>query len=160
MKKLLLIILALCTIFFLAGCDGGGGGGSDDNGGNGGNGGSDTVVYVVTDLADHTGVTSFNIIDGGIQYDLGGHTYQNIVKLTGKSSGTWSLYQKEVEDGVVQCDCTYSGTFTQTGNTINVTCKLTKYTNGDPDDTGTWNDTFTITGEDTIDIWGWVMTKQ
>ena len=160
MKKLFLIILALCTIFFLAGCDGGGGGGSDDNGGNGGNGGSDTVVYVVTDLADHTGVTSFNIIDGGIQYVLGGHTYQNIVKLTGKSSGTWSLYQKEVEDGVVQCDCTYSGTFTQTGNTINVTCKLTKYTNGDPDDTGTWNDTFTITGEDTIDIWGWVMTKQ
>ena len=166
MKKLFLILLALCTIFFLAGCDGGGGGGSDDNGGNGGNGGgNDTgvVTYKVTDLVDRTGVSNFNSNNGTITYTLGGYDYVNTVTLTvDHDNKTYSLHEVETSTNPLEPDvgCTFSGTWEVSENTINIHNTLTTYDNGDHDDPGTWDDAFTITGENTIEVWAWVMTKQ
>lgn len=159
MKKLMFLLLAVCIIGFLAGCDGGGGGSSSNDNGGGGNGGS--PLYIVTDLTDMTGVTNFSIIEGGIQFDMGGHTYQNYVSLTDDGSdGTFALHERELEDGVVQADCTFHGTYEIAGNTLNVHCTKTTYANGDPDDNTPWDDTFTIVNDNVMHIWAWVMTRQ
>ena len=154
MKKLMFLLLAVCIIGFLAGCDGGGGGSSsNDNGG--------SPLYIVTDLTDMTGVTNFSIIEGGIQFDMGGHTYQNYVSLTDDGAdGTFALHERELEDGVVQADCTFHGTYEIAGNTLNVHCTKTTYANGDPDDNTPWDDTFTIVNDNVMHIWAWVMTRQ
>ena len=159
MKKLMFLLLAVCIIGFLAGCDGGGGGSSSNDNGGGGNGGS--PLYIVTDLTDMTGVTNFSIIEGGIQFDMGGHTYQNYVSLTDDGAdGTFALHERELEDGVVQADCTFHGTYEIAGNTLNVHCTKTTYANGDPDDNTPWDDTFTIVNDNVMHIWAWVMTRQ
>ena len=161
MKKLWFLLLAVCLIGFLAGCDGGGGGSDDDNGGSNGGGNGGSPLYIVTDLTDMTGVTNFSIIEGGIQFDMGGHTYQNYVSLTDDGSdGTFALHERELEDGVVQADCTFHGTYEIAGSTLNVHCTKTTYANGDPDNLAPWDDTFTIVNDTVMHIWGWVMTRQ
>ena len=156
LRKMMAILLALCTVLFLAGCDGGGGSDDDNDGGNDSDSGTDT--YKVIDLVDTTGVTDFSTIDGGIQYTYSGQVHKDYVTLTlDEEAGTFSLYEKEVLDETIMADCTFSGTFTVSGSTINVHCTLTKYTNGDPDSTAPWDDTFTIIDDDTIHVWGWIM---
>ena len=154
MKKLLFLLLAVCLIGFLAGCDGGGGGGGSDDDDDDDN----SRTYTVTGLVDMTGVTNLIEIDDGIQFDQGGHTYQNFVTLTGnKETKEFTLHERELEDGVVLADCTFHGTFEVSGAAINVHCTLTTYANGDPDNTVPWDDTFTVIDDDTIHVWGWVM---
>ncbi len=166
MKKLWFLLLAVCLIGFLAGCDSGGGSSSssDNGGGNGGNGGnSDTMVFKVSDLVNKATVTGFTSNNGTIHYvDNASKTHDDTVTLTVKDSDkTFSLYQKEVcSDPLYSCDLTYSGTYEVSGNTVNVHITLTKYTNGDPDNTVPRDDSFTIVNDNTVHVWGWVMTKQ
>ena len=164
MRKLWFLLLAVCLIGFLAGCDGGGGGGSsNDNGGSNGGSNTGTMIFKVTDLVNRAAVTGFTSNSGTIHYvDNESKTHDDTVTLTvNLDDNTFSLYQKEVcSDPLYSCDLTYSGTFAKEGNTVNVHCTLTKYTNGDPDDTTPWDDSFTITSETTVNVWGWVMTKQ
>lgn len=165
MKKILFVLLALCLVLTFSGCGGGGGGSDDDNGGNGNGGGNNSgvMIFKVTDLVSRAAVTGFTSNSGTIHYvDNESKTHDDTVTLTvNLDDSTFSLYQKEVcSDPLLSCDLTYSGTFTQEGNTVNITCTKTSYTNGDPDDLTSWNDSFTITSETTVNVWGWVMTKQ
>ena len=137
MKKLLFLLLAVCLISFLTGCDGGGGGSS--SGGGGGGGGGDAPLYIVTDLVDMTDVTSFNTIEGGIQFVKNAITYKHYVSLTDDGAeGTFALHERELEDGVVQADCTFHGTYEIAGSTLNVHVTETTYANGAPDDNTPW----------------------
>ncbi|MBR0318346.1 MAG: hypothetical protein IJQ86_03555 [Spirochaetia bacterium] len=163
LKHLFLILLALCIVFFLTGCDSGGGSSSSGGGGGGGGDDSGTMIFKVTDLVNRAAVTGFTSNSGTIHYvDNESKTHDDTVTLTvNLDDNTFSLYQKEVcSDPLYSCDLTYSGTFAKEGNTVNVHCTLTKYTNGDPDNTTPWDDSFTITSETTVNVWGWVMTKQ
>ncbi|MBQ6905238.1 MAG: hypothetical protein IJQ27_04085, partial [Spirochaetia bacterium] len=158
LKHLFLILLALCLIGFLTGCDSGGGSSSSGGGGGGGDD-SGTVIYKVTDLVDHTGVSNFNSNNGTISYTYGGYDNTATVTLTvNHDNKTYSLHEVETstDPGVPDVGCTFSGTWEVSGNNINIHNTLTTYDNGDPDDTGTWDDTFTITGETTIQVWAWV----
>ena len=158
MKKLFLILLALCTIFFLAGCDGGGGGGGSDDDDDDDSG---TDTYKVTGLVDITGVTNFTANNGTITFTRGGFNYTNTVTLIiNRDNKTYSLHEVETDDdpGTPDVGCTFSGTWTVSGTTIKIHNTLTKYDNGDPDDTSTWDDdTLTIIDDDTIHVWGWIM---
>ena len=157
MKKLLFLLLAVCLIGFLTGCDSGGGGSSS---GGGGGGGDDSPLYVITGLTDMTGVTNLSKLDGGIQYDKNTHTYKIYVSLTDDGAdGTFALHEREIEDGVVKADCTFHGTYEISGSTVNVHCTKTTYANGDPDDTTPWDDSFTVVDDNTMHIWGWIMTR-
>ena len=162
LKHLFLILLAFCTVFFLTGCDSGGGSSSDSDG-DGDGGDSGTVIYKVTDLADHTGISDFSANNGTITYTSGGYVHTDTVTLTiDNDNKTYSLHEVETctDPGIPDVGCTFSGTWTVSGSTINVTNTLTTYDNGDPDDTTPWDDTFTITSDTTINVWGWVLTKQ
>ena len=163
LKHLFLILLALCTVFFLTGCDSGGGGSSNDNGGSNGGSNTGTMIFKVTDLVNRAAVTGFTSNSGTIHYvDNESKTHDDTVTLTvNLDDNTFSLYQKEVcSDPLYSCDLTYSGTYEVSGNTVNVHITLTKYTNGDPDNTVPRDESFTIVNDNTVHVWGWVMTKQ
>lgn len=169
MKKLFLILLALCTIFFLAGCDGGGGGGSsnDNGGGNGGGGNSGTITYVITDLVDHSYITgSVTQISGGIRYTDSTYSqvHEDTVKLTvNTDDSTFQINQKlvNVTTSTIDSDVIYTGTFTQSGNTINATITMTHDNQTSTDTPGSQPETFTINGNTLTGVnWEWIFTQQ
>ena len=161
LKHLFLILLALCLIGFLTGCDSGGGGGSSSNDNGGGSNGN-TLIFKVTDLVDHTGVSDFASNNGTIHYVKATKTHDDTVTLTvNDTEKTFSLYQKEVcSDPALCCDLTYYGTYEVSGNTVNVHCNKSKDTGTGTEDPQNWDDSFTFTNEDTVNIWGWVLTQQ
>ena len=169
MKKLWFLLLAVCLIGFLTGCDSGGGGGSssnDNGGGNGGGGNSDTMIYIITDLVDHSNITgSVTKISGGIRYTLTtpSEIHEDTVKLTVDTKAyTFRIDQKLVNVTTSDVsDVIYTGTFTLSGKTINATITLTHDNQTDTDTPGSQPETFTIDG-DTITgaDWEWIFTLQ
>ncbi len=165
MKKLLFLLLAVCLIGFLTGCDSGGGG-SSSGGGNGGNGG--TMTYVVTGLLNATGTSGLTTIDGGIRYTVtaGPEVHEDYSTLTiDVDNKTFSLYEKDVIDGVVMADLTYTGTWEQTSSTtITAHCNKSKDTGTGTENPQNWDTVFAIDGNTTYwtsgEPFNWIWTKQ
>jgi len=166
MKNLFLILLALCTIFFLAGCDGGGGGSSDDNGGGGDDSG--TMTYIVTGLLNADGTSGLTKIEGGIRYTVtaGPEVHEDYSTLTiDTENKTFSLYEKDVVDGAVMADLTYTGTWEQTtSTTITAHCDKSKDTGTGTETPQDWDTVFAIDGNTTYwtsgEPFNWIWTKQ
>ena len=164
MKKLWFLLLAVCLIGFLTGCDSGGGGSS--SGGEGGGGNSDTMIYIITDLVDHSYITgSVTKISGGIRYTLTtpSEIHEDTVKLTVDTKAyTFRIDQKLVNVTTSDVyDVIYTGTFTLSGKTINATITLTHDNQTDTDTPGSQPETFTIDGDTITGAgWEWIFTLQ
>lgn len=170
LKHLFLILLAFCTVFFLTGCDSGGGSSSSGggNGDNDGGGNSGTMTYVVTGLLNTDGTSGLTQIEGGIRYTVtaGPNVNEDYSTLTiDIDNKTFSLYEKEVVDGAVMVDLTYSGTWEQTNSTtISAHCNKSKDTGTGTESPQNWDIVLTIDGNNihwtSGEPFNWIWTKQ
>ena len=115
-SKIIFILLSLCLILTFAGCGGSGSGGGE---GGGGEGGGD--VFVITDVTPRDGVEDFQVIAGkGIKFTSMGFEWviQDKVELNNNGTITDTLLLKM--DGETAVNSVYTGTWNQSGTTINV----------------------------------------
>ena len=167
LKHLFLILLALCTVFFLTGCDSGGGS-SSSGGGGGGSDDSGTMTYIVTGLLNADGTSGLTKIEGGIRYTVtaGPEVHEDYSTLTiDTENKTFSLYEKDVVDGAVMADLTYTGTWEQTtSTTITAHCDKSKDTGTGTENPQDWDIVMAIDGNNIYwtsgEYFNWIWTKQ
>ena len=118
-KKLVLILLALCVVFFMIGCDDGGSGGGGENE-------RGTGAFIVSDMVP-SGIVEITPVPGkGIKFTQGGIEFEIHVSLTLDDNGTFTSVEKLWMDGVKQIDSEFTGTWDQSGSTINTHAKSDK----------------------------------
>lgn len=114
MKKAVLILLALCMAFFMIGCDGGGG-----ERGSGG-------AFIVADITPKGEIIITPVAGKGIKFTQGGTEWEIHVALTLNDDGTFTSVEKLWMDGLKLGDSEFTGTWDQSGSTINTHAKSEK----------------------------------